>query len=220
MARVHTPVILAGIEFDALLDESKAMSSAIPSYPVEDGFNPSDTIINDPIQLAMTLLIADNPVTWRGRHGTGRVDSVCRQLENLWSSKQLVKVVTNNAIYTNMGITELKISHSQGDYDTVKVELTVKKVNVTQRSTTAIPATSLKSGSTKASGGKASTSNAGTIKDAATPKSGSSSGGSSSSSSSSSSGSSSSVLYGVMYGSSSSSSQQTTSRRISGQMEY
>ena len=43
------PVSVAGIEFDALIDEQKTMNATIPAYPVEDGFPISDTIILDPL---------------------------------------------------------------------------------------------------------------------------------------------------------------------------
>ena len=38
MARTLKPVSVAGIEFDALIDETKTLSATIPTYPVEDGF--------------------------------------------------------------------------------------------------------------------------------------------------------------------------------------
>ena len=31
------PVSVAGIEFDALIDEQKALSATVPTYPVEEG---------------------------------------------------------------------------------------------------------------------------------------------------------------------------------------
>ena len=43
------PVTIAGIEFDALLDETKNLAATIPVYPVESGFPVSDTIILEPL---------------------------------------------------------------------------------------------------------------------------------------------------------------------------
>lgn len=197
MGRPTQPVAIAGIEFDALLDESKAMNSSIPTYPIENGFPVTDTIINDPIQLTLSLYLTNTPVTWLSRHGnsTSRVDSVCKQLENLWESKQLVKIVTSSAIYTDMGISSISIKHSQGDGNARQVEITAQKVVKTRRATTTIPAGILKSGTTGSSAGTASTSNSGkTIKSEATAKSGSSS------SSSSRKKSSSTILYNVLGG--------------------
>ena len=64
------PVSVAGIEFDALIDETKTLSASIPVYPVEEGFPVSDTIILDPLSVQMTLYISSTPVTWLYRHGT------------------------------------------------------------------------------------------------------------------------------------------------------
>ena len=57
------PVTVAGIEFDALIDEQKTMSATVPAYPVEEGFPVSDTIILDPLSLQMTLYVTNTPVT-------------------------------------------------------------------------------------------------------------------------------------------------------------
>ena len=106
------PVSLAGIEFDALIDEQKTMSATIPAYPVEDGFPISDTIILDPIKVQMTLYVSNTPVTWLYRHGSSndRVNRICDQIENLWLDKELVKVVTTDTIYKDMGITSITIN--------------------------------------------------------------------------------------------------------------
>ena len=58
MAKKLTPVTVWGIEFDALIDETKTMTATIPAYPVEDGFPVSDTIILDPISVSLTLYIS------------------------------------------------------------------------------------------------------------------------------------------------------------------
>lgn len=45
------PVSIAGIEFDALIEETKTLSATVPVYPVENGFPVSDTIILDPLRI-------------------------------------------------------------------------------------------------------------------------------------------------------------------------
>ena len=65
MARKLQPVSVWGIEFDALIDETKSMTSTIPEYPVEKGFSVSDTIINDPIQFSAIHLSHGCTVTVR-----------------------------------------------------------------------------------------------------------------------------------------------------------
>lgn len=194
MARKNLkPVTVAGIEFDALIDEQKSMNATIPSYPVENGFPVSDTIILEPISIQMTLFVSNTPVTWLFRHGNAidRVNKICTLLENLWLQKKLVKVVTTDAIYTNMGITSITIKKSKELGYAREISLSMQKVMITQKKTTTIPSYSLKSGATGANAGTASTSS-------------SSSSGSSGSSGNSSNGSnasnSKSILYGVANG--------------------
>lgn len=200
MARKLKPVSIAGIEGDALISEDINYSADIPEYPVEKGYNVSDTIILKPLQLSITLYISDSPATWRSRKGhkpsANRTKKICNKLEKLYFKRKLVKVVTTDKIYTSMGITSMTISHSSEIGYARQVQMSLKKVYVTKRKTVYIPSYILQSGETKSNAGTATTSSSSA---ASTSSSGSSSGGSGSSSGSSSSGSGKkgSILYGV-----------------------
>lgn len=204
------PVSIWGIEFDALIDESKTLSATIPAYPVEDGFPVSDTIILDPVSIKMTLYISNTPVTWLYRHGTStdRVNKICDLLEQKWLQKQLAKIVTTDAIYKDMGITSIAIKKSKEIGYAREVVLSAQKVLITKRKTVSIPSYILKSGETKANAGTASTSptsgKSSTSSGSSGSGSSSSSGGGGSSGSGSKSGSSAkksqSILYGVASG--------------------
>lgn len=197
------PVTVAGIEFDALIDEQKTMTATVPAYPVENGFPVSDTIILEPLSLQMTLYVTNTPVTWLYRHGNSvdRVNLICERIENLWLDKKLVKIVTTDAIYTNMGITSISIKKSKEIGYAREISLQVQKVRITNRKTVVIPSYVLKAGATMANAGTASSSTS-------SSKSSSSSGGSSSSGSSkkksssksNSSKKSQSILYGAASG--------------------
>ncbi len=161
MARSNLrPVSIAGIEFDALIDETKTMSATIPVYPVEEGFPVSDTIILNPLTLQMTLYVSNTPVTWLYRHGTSntRVLEICNQIESLWMNKEIVKIVTSDAIYTDMGITSISVKKSRDIGYAREITLTAQKIRVTSRKTAEIPSYILKSGKSEASAGTASTS--------------------------------------------------------------
>lgn len=207
MSRKLQPTSIAGIEFDALVDESRELTATVPEYPVEDGYSVSDTIINDPQKITLTLYITNTPVTWLYRHGTSvsRVQQIENRLVSMWEEKQLQKIVTTNAIYTDMGITSIKITHAQEDGYAKKVTIEAKKVITTTRETVLIPSYVLKSGESEASAGTASTSATSSKSGAsgggyATESSGGISDGSSSSSSKSSSEKGHSILYGVASG--------------------
>ena len=114
MGKALRPVSVAGIEFDALLDESRSLSADAPEYPVEDGFVVSDSIILKPYTLDMTLYLTDSPVTWRQRlgGGQGRVQDVIKRLEDAYFAKEPVTVITSERTYSNMAITSITISKS------------------------------------------------------------------------------------------------------------
>ena len=154
------PVAIAGIEFDALIEQQKTMSASIPVYPVEEGFPVSDTITLDPLTLQMTLFVTNTPVTWLKRHGHSqkRVRQICKKLEDLWLERKLVIIVTPDAIYKNMGITSISIKKSADLGYSREVSITAQKVRKTKKKTVKIPKYALKSGETKAKAGTAQTS--------------------------------------------------------------
>ena len=204
------PVSVAGIEFDALVEETRTLSATVPAYPVEDGFPVSDTIILDPLTVSMTLYVSNTPVTWLSRHGTTntRVMQICNLIENLWLSREPVKIVTTDAIYANMGITNISMKKSREIGYAREISLTAQKIRVTSVKTTEIPSYILKSGASEASAGTASTSKTSKASGKTTSgnASGSATSGSTGSSSSGSSGTSgnakksASVLYGIASG--------------------
>lgn len=183
------PVSINGIEFDAMLGEDYSLEASSPDYVVESGFTIGDSIILSAEILTLTLFVSDRPVTFKSRFGgAGRVDSVVKQLKELYYGKQLVSVTTPDAQYDNMAIQSLKISRTNEYGYAREVPITLKHIRTTATQTTSIPASYGKSGSTKAAAGTASTT------------SGGSSGGSSGSSggnSGSSGGSKGSILYNV-----------------------
>lgn len=192
------PVTIWGIEFDALIQDKKTMSASIPTYPVEDGFPVSDTIINAPIEFQAILYLSNTPVTWLYRHGssTDRVKKICELIEVKWLEKQLTKIVTTDAIYKNMGITSVAINHTKEIGYAREITISAQQVRTTQRKTADIPDYILKSGETMKNAGNASTST--TSGKAGSSGSASSSGDSSSSESAAKK--SQSILYGAASG--------------------
>lgn len=194
------PVSVAGIEFPAMLDETQTFTSDIPEYPVETGFVISDNITLQPMELPLTLLLSDTPLTWRGRvRSMSEAESM---LKELYFSKTPFTVVTPSGTFESMGITSMQIKRSSENGYNKEVSLSLKQINVTATKTAAIPDSYGKSGATGANAGTASTSAGSTSTGGGS--SGGGSGGSGSSSGSGSSGGSSSgkqssgsILYNV-----------------------
>ena len=197
MARAKQPVSVNGIEFDALISQTDTLEATVPEYTVEDGFVVSDAIILNPEKLDMVLYITDTPVTWYSHHGSGqdRVETIVKQLQELYFTAEPTTVVTSAKSYTNMAIESLSIAKSLEIGYAREVSISFKKIRVTSAKTTTIPDSYGKSGTTQASAGTASTSSGSS---GGSSGSGSGSGGGSSgsgSNSGSSGGSKSSILY-------------------------
>lgn len=191
------PVSINGVEFDAMLGEDYSLEASSPDYVVESGFTIGDSIILSAEVLTMTLFVSDRPVTFKSRFGgAGRVDSVVKQLKELYYSKQLVSVTTPDAHYDNMAIQSLKISRTNEYGYAREVPITLKHIRTTATQTTSIPASYGKSGSTKAAAGTASTTAGGSGSSGVSAGS-AGAGGSSGSGGGSSGGSNGSVLYNV-----------------------
>ena len=160
MGKATPPVSINGREFDALIDESRTLEATVPEYSVESGFSVSDSVILSPEKLSMTLFITNTPVTWYRRHGASptRVDSVVKQLEELYFAKEPVTIITSDATYTSMAIESVTISKSLETGYARQIPISFKKIRVTTAKTTTIPDSYGKSGKTAASAGTASTS--------------------------------------------------------------
>ena len=204
MAKATQPVSINGLEFDALISESRTLEATVPEYSVETGFSVSDSIILSPEKMEMTLFVTNTPVTWYRRHGASQnqVDSVVKQLEELYFAKEPVTIVTSDATYTNMAIESMTISKSLEVGYAREIPISFKKIRITSAKTTTIPDSYGKSGATAASVGTASTSAASS--GGSGTGSGSGSGGGTGSGSSSSSGSNGNSKSSILYNAASS----------------
>lgn len=147
------PCSVNGIEFDALLNETRTYSSEVPEYAVEDGYSVSDNISLKPLTLELTGYLTNTPVTWLSTHGTGRVEMVVSQLENLYYSKQLVTVSTSTDIYSNMAIKSLTVPKDENNRTSREIRMSLQEVTVVSAQTTSIPASYIRGGDTGANAG-------------------------------------------------------------------
>lgn len=157
------PVSIDGIEFDALIESDETLASDIPQYPVESGYEVSDTIILKPRTLEITVFVTNTPVTHLQRFGgaencRARVDDVIARLESMRAQRKLVTIVTTNRTYKNMGLENMSIRNSIETGYSRKIPLSFKEVFITSTQTVSIPESYGKSGTTGASAGTAQTS--------------------------------------------------------------
>lgn len=154
---IKQPVSIDGIEFDALIESNEEYASDIPQYPVEEGYVVSDNITLKPLELTMTLFLTNTPVTHALRHGIYplRVDMVIARLLNMRDKKELVKIVTSDNTYTDMGLTSLSIPKAVKGAREISVTFT--KVIKTYTEMVSVPSSYGKSGKTGSTAGVAKT---------------------------------------------------------------
>lgn len=150
------PCSVNGIEFDALISESKSYSSEVPEYAVEDGYSVSDNISIKPLEIEITGYLTNTPVTWLN-HGTGRVEAVVAQLERLYFSRQLVTVTTSTDTYTDMAIQSMNVPKDMENKTSREIRIGLKKVTKVSSQITSIPASYLRGGDTGVNAGTSGT---------------------------------------------------------------
>lgn len=165
------PCSVNGIEFDALISETKTYSSEVPDYAVESGYSVSDNISIKPVEIEITGNITNTPVTWDA-HGTGRVETIVAQLENLYHSSQLVTVVTSTDVYESMAIMFLTVTKDESNKTSRDIRMTLKKVTVVSAQSAAIPASYVRGGDTGANAGTSGTGSKGSASGSGTGGSG------------------------------------------------
>lgn len=160
MSKAKIPVSINDLEFDALIDEERTMEATVPEYAVETGFTVSDAIIIGAEVLTMTLFVTNTPVTWNSIHGNNpnRVEEVEKRLEEIFFTKEPVKVLTSGKTYTNMAIESISINKTLEIGYAREIPISFRKIQTTEAKITTIPDSYGKSGATGASGGSANTS--------------------------------------------------------------
>ena len=159
MTRARRPVTIDGIGFDALIDETKTLEADVPSYPVERGFEVSDSIILKPLLLSMTLYLTNTPVTWKARHGASpsRVQDVLKRLEDLYFKGEPVTVVTSERTYRNMAILSIELNKTIETGSSREIPVMFQQIRVTEAQTTTIPDSYGRGGASGVNAGTAST---------------------------------------------------------------
>jgi hypothetical protein len=161
------PVSIGGVELDALMKIDRSYSSDIPNYPVEDGFSVHDTITAQPLEINISALLTNTPVTWRDRFGAStteekRTDTVIANLQKLYTNRDIVTIITSEETFDDMGLTSIGINKNGQSYE---VSISAKKVTKTTTHTVGIPSSYGKSGKSGTSAGVTKTVSAGTLWD-------------------------------------------------------
>lgn len=114
---------VGGVFLDATLAEDHLYNARATSYPVEDGRNITDHIINEPETINISGIVSDTPLSILS--GFNRSVDAFNRLINIYTNKQLVTVVTGIKVYTNMCIVSLQVPRNvqTGQSLTFNIEL-------------------------------------------------------------------------------------------------
>ena len=157
MAKAKQPVTIGGIEFDALIESTETWEADVPAYPVEDGFEVSDTISLKQLTLNMTLYLTNTAVTWSRHNSPSRVQDVIARLKKMYFDREPVTVSTSEQTYENMAIAVLDLTKTKETGSSREIPVTLREIRVTESRRTTIPDSYGRSGSTGANAGTAAT---------------------------------------------------------------
>ena len=162
MAKTTEPVSIDGITFDAWIDSEEAWDADAPVYPVETGFEVSDTVILHAKRLSMTLFLTNTPVTFLDRHGAGkdRVQDVLARLRQAYLEKKPVTVTTPDSDYENMAIIGIVLPKKIETGSSKEIPVTFMQIRTVEAGTVAIPANLGRGGASGTNAGTANTNSA------------------------------------------------------------
>lgn len=118
------------IQFDAIIDENHERDSQITSFPIEDGAEASDHIIINPERISITGFITNTPAIILGAGASSdNVQNAVDVLEDLWQSKELMTVVSDLKVYSDMAIESLSFPRDQRTGQALEFRVSLKKIN-------------------------------------------------------------------------------------------
>ena len=159
MEQPKEPVSIDGITFDAIIDLEETWDADVPSFPVETGFEVSDTIVLRPIKLSLTVFLTNTPVTWKRLHGTRphRVQEVLDRLKELYFRKEPIKVSTAENDYENMAITSIGLPKTISTGSSKQIPIVFQQIRTVEAATTTVPASLGRGGASGVNAGTANT---------------------------------------------------------------
>lgn len=114
---------VSSVVLDAVISEDHQYNSRVTSYPVENGLNISDHIINEPEILSITGVVSDTPLSFLAPFN--RSVNAFNALVEIHNRRERISVVTGIKVYDDMVITSLNVPRNvqSGQSLTFSIEL-------------------------------------------------------------------------------------------------
>ncbi len=144
------------VEFDANLNEVATVAANATSYPVEDGSNIADNVVDEPDEIQIDAVITNTPANFVDavEATSTRAEDAYENLLLLKESKDVVSVFTSKAEYADMIITRLARTRNAAVGEAAQLSISLIKIRKVQSSVAEVPL--------RATGGKGKKKNLGT----------------------------------------------------------
>lgn len=117
---------VAGIVLDAVLEEDHIYNASVSTYPIENNETISDHIINEPVNLQITGVVSDTPISFLSPFN--RSINAFDALVDVYNRKERISVVTGIKVYTDMVITTLQVPRNAQSGQSLSFNISLQKV--------------------------------------------------------------------------------------------
>lgn len=145
------PAKLGDIEFDAIIDRTETLTSDVPEYATEEGYSIADNICLKPVELDVTAVFSNAPVTWSERHAASanRVESMIEEIRQLWKSRKPVTFTAAGDSWDDMSIMSVTAPKKAEYGNTVRLQIKLRQATITSSETSAISIKYVRGGETQ-----------------------------------------------------------------------
>lgn len=120
---------IGNLEIEATLSENHDMSSTVTKYTIENGANISDHIVNEPETITIEGFVSNSPVApGLGGGLTNRAQETFDTLYELRNAKEVITVVTEYRVYTDMAITNISIPRDSSTGQAIRFSVSLMRV--------------------------------------------------------------------------------------------
>ena len=134
------------LEVDAIIERTTNLDSNVTDYPVEDGFPVADHVSRQPLTLSMTVVCTPTPVVASGSDNTSdgqlwhneevnTLQGTADKLQDIYKKGEPVIIVTPDAIYKDMIMTQAPLPRNVQDGVCYRMSLEFKQIRIVAQKT-------------------------------------------------------------------------------------
>ena len=117
---------IGSVTLDATINEEHNYTAQVTNYPLENGTDISDHIINQPVTVQITGIVSDTPLSLLSSFN--RSIDAFNKLILIYERKERITVVTGIKVYTNMVMTNLQIPRDVSTGQSLSFSIELQKI--------------------------------------------------------------------------------------------